>query len=137
VQRLGEAALIIEDSPHAAAFFGHMLRPRFGEVIVVGSIGAALAVSERLQTEFELLVAAVQVRGRYSDAGVARLAELQPQMRTLLISTLSLDVLVETGFINAQRVQDGSVTFVQKPCTAAEFLRAVLKAMEREGRAHA
>jgi hypothetical protein len=98
-------------------------------VVVAGSLEDALRISGTHGGQFDLLLAAVQVRGRYSDPAALRLGVLQPQMHTLLTSTLPLDLLIEEGYVS--REERGSVGFLEKPYTASQLMKAVEEVMAK------
>ncbi len=118
-----ETILVVEDEPQVRALVQRILARAGYEVVVACSPGDALLRCERRREEFQLVVSDVIMPLMNGPELCRRLTRVQPEMRALLMSGYTDDV-----------VRQGSPwPLLRKPITEQSLLRAVRRVLDRAG----
>jgi len=120
-----ETILVVEDQDGLRGVICEILENEGYRVLSAASGPAALSVSGAFEEPIHLLVTDVIMPNMSGTELVARLAETRPQMRILLISGYTQDVISREG--------DASETFalLRKPFTGANLVQQVRAVLSR------
>jgi PAS domain S-box-containing protein len=119
----GETVLVVEDQDAVRAFAAAALRQSGYDVLEAADGNEAIAVAERHQGRLHLLLTDVVMPGMNGKELSERLKELRPNLKVVLISGYTADVIAHRG------VLDPGVAFLHKPFSPEELTAKVREAL--------
>jgi DNA-binding NtrC family response regulator len=111
--------LLVEDDAAVRRVIRHMLSDHHHEILEAGSAPEAIEVAAEYTGRIDLLVTDVVMPHSNCDALVAKLQQDRPEMKVILMSGYSEEVLSEYG------VTESGPNFIPKPFTADQLAAKV------------
>lgn len=122
--RGSETILLVEDEDQVRVVTGSILRKNGYEVIEARNAGEALLKAEQHRARIHLMLTDVIMPQLSGPELAKRLMGVRPDMRTLCMSGYTGDSVVRHGVLEA------SVSFLQKPITAASLTAKVREVLD-------
>jgi len=123
-----ETVLVVEDQPELRQLLALMLGHRGYRVLTAGDAEGALAVAERHDGNVDLLLTDVVLPGPSGRELADRLLAERPGTRVIYMSGYTDEVVLRHG------VEEGSLTFVQKPFDEKTLLGKVRQLLDHSER---
>ena len=121
-----ERLLVVEDDGDVARYLKAILERAGYGVSAARTAEEALAILENADERIDLLITDVVMPGMSGIDLVKRTRRLRPELRIVVISGYTRDVVLERGSI------EPGVAFLSKPLTAENFLGTIWKILEND-----